>query len=120
MLAYSSPIAPPPTTVSVRGRSGRSITSSLTNISRPSVWTVGGCVECVPTAMITLSVVMVLSGPSSSEERLMVWRSTNDASAWNMSVLVLASWPRSISACWCITWFVLTIRSLIVMFCLTV
>ena len=34
--AYSRPIAPAPTTVSVRGSSGRFSTSSLTKISRPS------------------------------------------------------------------------------------
>ena len=97
------------------------MTSSLRKMSLPSVWMVGGWVECDPTAMITLSVVMARSGASSlSSSRWIVWRSENDASAWSMSTRFLASWLRSISACWCITWFVLTIRSLIVMFCLTV
>ncbi len=56
--AYSTPITPPPTTTSARGRVRSDTMSSLVKISDPSVVHPGGTRARVPVAMRTWSAVM--------------------------------------------------------------
>ena len=119
MLPYSSPITPAPTMAMVRGSSAMFRMSSLRRMRFPSTFMSLGRAGDVPTATTTLSVVIGWWPRPFTGARSMVWASTKDASAVMSSTLFRMSWSRSVSLFCCMTWLVRTVRSLMVMSCLT-
>ena len=99
IVAYSTPITPAPTTVSVRGRCSSSRISSLSNTRRRSNGTFAGRYGTVPTAISACSKPAWLTSPPSVVSSTS-FGPTNRASAKALRTMLRMNWCCSTSTSW--------------------